>query len=124
LRSAMLGAAQVLAAAGARELMTLQQPPVRATPAASGWLDDFARALDGRGLDRCRMALISFHQMASCAMGADPRRGVVDETGGAFDLRGLFVADASAFVTSSGVNPMITIMAIADHVARGIAARW
>ncbi len=70
------------------------------------------------------MALISFHQMASCAMGADPGRGVVDETGETFDLRGLFVADASAFVTSSGVNPMITIMAIADHVARGIAERW
>lgn len=124
LRTAMLGAAQVLAAAGARELMTLQQPPARAIPGANGWLDDFAGALDGRGLDRCRMALISFHQMASCAMGADPGRGVVDETGETFDLRGLFVADASAFVTSSGVNPMITIMAIADHVARGIAERW
>jgi glycine/D-amino acid oxidase-like deaminating enzyme len=124
LRTAMLGAAQVLAAAGARELMTFQQPPARAIPGANGWLDDFAGALDGRGLDRCRMALISFHQMASCAMGADPRRGVVDETGETFDLRGLFVADASAFVTSSGVNPMITIMAIADHVARGIAERW
>jgi long-chain-alcohol oxidase len=124
LRTAMLGAAQVLAAAGARELMTLQQPPARATPGASGWLDGFAGDLDKRGLGRCRMALISFHQMATCAMGADPGRGVVDETGEAFDLRGLFVADASAFVTSSGANPMITIMAIADHVARGIAERW
>jgi long-chain-alcohol oxidase len=124
LRTATLGAARVLAAAGARELMTLQQPPARAIPGASGWLDEFAAALDGRGLDRCRMALISFHQMASCAMGADPGRGVVDETGETFDLHGLFVADASAFVTSSGVNPMITVMAIADHVARGIAGRW
>ncbi len=124
MRTAMLGAAQVLAAAGAWELMTLQQPPARAIPGANGWLDDFADALDGRGLDRCRMALISFHQMASCAMGAVPGRGVVDETGETFDLRGLFVADASAFVTSSGVNPMITIMAIADHVAWGIAERW
>jgi len=57
-------------------------------------------------------------------MGADPARGVVDETGQAFDLPGLFVADASAFVTSSGVNPMITIMALADHVARGMVERW
>jgi choline dehydrogenase-like flavoprotein len=124
LRTAMLGAAQVLAAAGARELLTLQQPPARAILGPSGWLDSFATVLDGRGLDRCRMALISFHQMASCAMGSDPTRGVVAETGEVFDLPGLFVADASAFVTSSGVNPMITIMALADHVARGIAARW
>jgi len=124
MRTAMLGAAQVLAAAGARELVTLQQPPARTIPGASGWLDRFATTMDSRGLDRCRMALISFHQMASCAMGADPARGVVDETGQAFDLPGLFVADASAFVTSSGVNPMITIMALADHVARGMVERW
>jgi len=124
LRVAMRGAAEVLAAAGATELMTLQQPPVRVTPGASGWLDDYARRIDDGGIDRAKMALISFHQMATCAMGADPRRGVIGETGETFDLPGLFVADASAFVTSSGVNPMITIMAIADHVARGINERW
>ena len=70
------------------------------------------------------MALISFHQMASCALGAGPDRGVASETGEAFETPGLYLADGSAFVTSSGVNPMITIMAIADHVARGIAERW
>ncbi len=120
LRTALIGAARVLAAAGAREISTLQQPPVRVRPGAAGWLDDFGRRLDAAGLDRCRMALISFHQMATCPMGADPSLGVVNGRGEAFDLPGLFVADASAFVTSSGVNPMITIMAIADHVARSM----
>jgi choline dehydrogenase-like flavoprotein len=124
LRAAMLGGAQVLAAAGAKELFTLQQPPLQMTPGGPGWLDRFAAGVDARGLDRCRMALISFHQMASCAIGADPGRGVVGETGECFEAPGLYVADGSAFVTSSGVNPMITIMAIADHVARGIAERW
>jgi len=124
MREAIRGGAQVLAAAGARELFTLQQPPARARPGAAGWTDEFMRAVDARGLDRCRMALISFHQMASCSMGADPARGAVGETGETFELPGLYVADASAFVTSSGVNPMITIMALADHVARGIAERW
>jgi choline dehydrogenase-like flavoprotein len=38
-------------------------------------------------------------------------------------VKNLFVADASVFPTSSGVNPMLTIMAIADHVARGIVSR-
>jgi choline dehydrogenase-like flavoprotein len=124
LRVAMRGAAEVLAAAGAMELMTLQQPPVRVKPGATGWLDDYARRIDAGGIDRCKMALISFHQMGTCAMGADPGRGVIGESGEAFDLPGLYVADGSAFVTSSGVNPMITIMAIADHVARGIADSW
>ncbi|MFL5480115.1 MAG: GMC oxidoreductase, partial [Gemmatimonadaceae bacterium] len=31
-----------------------------------------------------------------------------------------FVADASLFPASSGVNPMVTIMALARHVAKGI----
>jgi choline dehydrogenase-like flavoprotein len=105
-------------------MMTLQQPPVRAKPDAAGWLDDYARRIDAGGIDRAKMALISFHQMGTCAMGNGPERGVIGETGETFDLPGLYVADASAFVTSSGVNPMITIMAIADHVARGIADRW
>jgi len=66
------------------------------------------------------MSYITFHQMASCAMGADPSRSVIGETGESHDVRGLYVADGSAFPTSSGVNPMITIMAVADHVARAI----
>ncbi len=123
LRAAMLGAAQVLAAAGAEELATLQQPPARIRPGSPGWLDAFSASVDARGLDRCRMALISFHQMGTARMAADPRRGAVGETGESFEVRGLYVADGSAFVTSSGVNPMITIMAIADHVARGILER-
>jgi choline dehydrogenase-like flavoprotein len=79
--------------------------------------------MDRRGYTKCRMSYITFHQMASCAMGADPARSVVGETGESHDVRGLYVVDASAFPTSSGVNPMITIMAIADHVARGILER-
>jgi choline dehydrogenase-like flavoprotein len=73
--------------------------------------------MDARGYGRGRNSVITFHQMASCAMGADPATSVVGETGESHDLKGLYVADASTFPTSSGVNPMITIMAIADHVA-------
>ncbi len=55
-------------------------------------------------------------------MGADPRRSVVGESGAVHDVAGLYVADGGAFPTSSGVNPMITIMAIADHVAHAARA--
>jgi long-chain-alcohol oxidase len=79
-----------------------------------------ARA-DAVGYGKCRMSLISFHQMASAAMGKDPDRGAVGEAGEAFEVRGLYVADGSACPTSTGVNPMISIMAIGDYVARAIA---
>jgi choline dehydrogenase-like flavoprotein len=35
----------------------------------------------------------------------------------------MYVADTSVFPSASGVNPMITVMAIADGIARGIAAK-
>ena len=122
-RTGVRAAAELLAVQGAREIMTLQQPPVRVKPGDAGWLDRFQADADRTGYDRCRMALITFHQMGTCAMGADPGRSVVGETGESHDVRGLFVTDGSAFVASSGVNPMLTIMAIADHVARGIVER-
>ncbi len=123
-RTGMRAAAELLATQGAREVFTLQQPPARGTPGAAGWLDAFMASADSRGYDRCRQAFITFHQMASCRMGADRTTSVVGETGESHDLGNLYLADASTFVTSSGVNPMLTIMAMADHVARGIAERW
>jgi len=119
-RAGIRGAAQVLAAAGATELFSLHTPPARARPGAPGWLDRFVADCDGRGYRRCRMSYISFHQMGGAALGHDPARSVADETGEVHGVRGLFVADGGAFPTSSGVNPMITIMAIADHVAHAI----
>lgn len=112
------GAAEVMAAAGAQEVMTLHSPPVRARPGAAGWLDKFAAAADARGYARGRMTAITFHQMGGCAMGRDAATSVVGETGEVHAARGLYVADGSVFPTSSGVNPMLTIMALADYVAR------
>jgi choline dehydrogenase-like flavoprotein len=120
IHQAVRGAAEVLAAAGATEIVTLHSPPVRVRPGHGRWLDDFSDACTSRGYRHCRMSYITFHQMASSSMGADPKRSVVGEAGESHETRGLYVADASAFPTSSGVNPMITIMAIADHVARAI----
>ncbi len=124
LRRALRGAAELLAAAGATQIFSLHTPPARARPGKQGWLDGFTASCDNRGFRHCRMSYITFHQMASAAMGSDPARSVVGENGETHELRGLYVADGSTFPTSSGVNPMITIMAIADHVARGINEAW
>jgi len=59
--------------------------------------------------------------MGTCRIGRDARTAVCDETGQVFGVRGLYVADASAFPASSGVNPMITVMALAKCVAEGIS---
>jgi choline dehydrogenase-like flavoprotein len=123
-REAVRGAAQVLAAAGAQEIFTLQTPPARVKTSERGWLDRLTAAADERGYRYCRMSYITFHQLASARMGRSPADSVVGESGEAHELRGLYVADGSAFPTSSGVNPMLTIMAVADHVARAIRDGW
>jgi len=37
-------------------------------------------------------------------------------------VAGLYVADGSLFPTASGINPMVSVMALARRVARTVAA--
>jgi choline dehydrogenase-like flavoprotein len=55
-------------------------------------------------------------------MDADSGFGVVDPVGAVHGYRDLHVADGSIFPSSIGVNPMMTIVAMAARVARGLAA--
>lgn len=66
--------------------------------------------------------LFSAHQMGSCRMGADPATSVADPWGELHDTAGVWIGDGSAFPTSSGTNPMISIMALAHRTAEAIAA--
>jgi choline dehydrogenase-like flavoprotein len=63
----------------------------------------------------------SAHQMGTCRMSSSELDGVVDSRGRVWETERLYVADSSVFPSASGVNPMITIMATADYIARGIA---
>ena len=72
-------------------------------------------------VDANRCGVFSAHQMGTGRMGRDPRSAVCDERGQALGIAGLYVADASLFPASSGVNPMLTVMALAHIVGSGIA---
>ncbi|KAK2751114.1 hypothetical protein FQN57_000189 [Myotisia sp. PD_48] len=63
----------------------------------------------------------SAHQMGTCRMGTAPKNSVVDPTGMVWGTKGLYVADASVFPSASGVNPMVTNMAISDWTSRKLA---
>jgi choline dehydrogenase-like flavoprotein len=69
------------------------------------------------------LRLEAFHPMGTARMGARPRDSVVDPDGAAHDLPCLFVADASVLPTALGANPMLTIMACARRIARGVSDR-
>ena len=65
--------------------------------------------------------LFSAHQMGTCRMGTDPETSVAGPWGELHDTPGVWIGDGSAFPTSSGTNPMISIMALAHRTAEAIA---
>jgi choline dehydrogenase-like flavoprotein len=63
------------------------------------------------------------HQCGTIRIGRDPARAALDPHGRAFDHPNLFVVDASALPTSSGVNPALTVAALALRAADHVRAR-
>lgn len=57
------------------------------------------------------------HLMGTARMGDDPRNSVVNADCRSWDIRNLWICDGSVFPTSGGVNPSLTIQAIACRTA-------
>ncbi len=70
-----------------------------------------------------KVSLASAHLMGGCRMGADVATSVTDAWGQVHGLPWLFVADASLFPACAGVNPYVTIMALADRVGERVRER-
>lgn len=56
------------------------------------------------------------HILGGCRMGSDAETGVVDFHGRVHGHPGLRVADGSIVPVNLGVNPSLTITALAEHV--------
>jgi choline dehydrogenase-like flavoprotein len=108
-------AAEVHFAAGATEVYP-NVGPVSVIP--RGKLAEF----ESMKLKPADLRLEAFHPMSSARMGTDPDTSVCDPTGAVRGVESLYVADASLLPTSVGVNPMMTIIACATHVAGDVGA--
>jgi len=115
-------AGEVLAAAGASEVFSIHRQRFSFRPGAPDAHRAWADATRQAGFAGGRATLASYHQMGSCRMGADPATSAVGPDHRTHEVEGLFVADASLFPTASGVNPMLSVMALAHRAAGRIAA--
>jgi choline dehydrogenase-like flavoprotein len=107
-------------AAGAERIIPLVTPPLewRRGEPLEPWLD----ALDRRPIAPNRVLLFTAHQMSSNRIGKDLRTSVANPDGQVHGVKGLYVTDASAMPTASGVNPMLSLMALARRTATRMVA--
>ena len=97
-------------AAGARVLYT---PVEGVGELRDGELDPLRRA-ETRARD---LTLMAFHPLGTARADARPAHGVVDGELALHDCEGVYVSDASVIPSSIGVNPQLTIMALATRLA-------
>lgn len=109
-------AAEIHFAAGATEVYPNVGP---VSVIRRGRLAEF----EALGLEPADLRLEAFHPMSTARMGDDPAESVTDLDGAVRGVEGLYVADASVMPTSVGVNPMMTIIACASRMARGLTER-
>jgi len=109
--------AEIFFAAGAQKVFTgIARMPVIKAPA------EIEKLLDLK-IKPAQVEIMAFHPLGSCRMAGHPRLGPVSPTGETYDVGNLYVADGSVVPTSLGVNPQITIMALATLIAGAIHRR-
>jgi len=63
------------------------------------------------------------HILGGCPMGASAKDGVVDTRSRVFGYEGLYVVDGSIIPANLGVNPSLTITAMAEHAMSHVAVK-
>ncbi|HXG25330.1 MAG TPA: GMC family oxidoreductase N-terminal domain-containing protein [Candidatus Binatia bacterium] len=131
-RQALVAMARLARAGEASEIFAVASPMPRHV--LDGSADEprrfnlFEQQLAAMDFAPHRGVVASAHQMGTIRMGGDPATHPADERGRVrLDrrgtvLRGLYVADGSTFPTAIGVNPMLSIMAMAMRVSRTVLA--
>ncbi len=80
--------------------------------------------------DLTHHSMVTGHPLGGCAMADDPSTGVVNDAGEVFTgesdgsiHEGLYVMDGSVVPTALGVNPLLTIAALAERSCQQLAHR-
>lgn len=115
MREAMKTMARVHLAAGAREVVTFHEPPLRIRSERD------LVAIDAASVAPNRCALFTAHQMGGAPMGEDPGLAVVDSRLKHHLFDNLYVMDGSVFPTALGVNPMISILGVSSLASAALA---
>jgi len=114
----MKSAARALFAAGATKVITSH----RKTTILYG--DQDLHMIDERGVAPGAISIGSGHPQGGNRMGGVAGNRVVDSYSKVEGYANLFVCDASVFPTALGVNPQLTVMALATRAAEHVGENW
>jgi choline dehydrogenase-like flavoprotein len=117
LRRSLLTMAEIQFAAGATSVMPIHES---AWPYTS-WGQAKAQIAE-LPMQALLMRVVSAHVMGGCGMGTDEQKSVIDGTGRHHQVDNLFVFDGSAFPTSVGANPQLSIYGMVARNANRLAS--
>ena len=104
---------------GAVTALAEGQSPTARIPEATALAEKVAEKLDGMPMSIVNEALMDVpttaHILGGCPMGEDREAGVIDEHHRVFGYEGLYIIDGSAISANPGVNPSLTICALAER---------
>jgi len=96
-------------------------------PESSELISQYAYEADGVPVSMFSETLLNVpttaHLLGGCCMGVDAQSGVIDAQHRVFGYPGLFVIDGSAISANPGVNPSLTITALAERAMSFIPAK-
>ena len=107
----LIEVAKVLFAGGAKEI----RAPIHDF-GVHYQIDTIESALKSRQIQD--FTLYAAHPMSTCRMGTNASNSVISPTGESHDIPNLYIADASVFPSSLGVNPQLSTMVCATQIAR------
>ena len=103
---------------------SLPIPPV--IEAGRGVVERFAEKVNGvawAGMNDMLDIPNTAHILGGCAIASGPESGVIDSSGRVFGYDGLYVMDGSIIGANLGVNPSLTITALAEHICSRIPVK-
>jgi cholesterol oxidase len=88
-------------------------------PEANDFTAKAAQATGGIGMSTITEIMFNVpmtaHCMGGCAMAATPDKGVIDAQNRVFNYKNMYVVDGSMLAANLGVNPSLTITALAER---------
>jgi cholesterol oxidase len=109
------------------KLQTEQDPEkpnptfIPAADAATRWMADRIGGLPQSGITEAVLNIpTTAHFLGGAVIGSSPEHGVVDHSNRVFGYENLLVCDGAAMPANPGVNPSLTITAIAEHAMAAI----